>query len=270
MDAHQSINYIITECQGGIFDRLDSYSTQSNDIWSLGVILVNLTCGRNPWRQACPNDETFRAFLQNPNFLRSILPISNSLNYVLRRIFEVDPHLRLTLKQLRVLIEDMDSFNMSEAELRNAHSAAQAAAASVSRPRQVDALVQLPERVYEDVCSTSSSESSYVSSNYSYAAADAGTYQHTPQLDSSSAHLNTINRSRSSSADGDSLPPTPISVPSDVLAMPVTEVPYTLDGGSSNGLGNKTNYFNCRDPLRIIQPTMVEVNPRHFNPFVVI
>jgi len=135
--------YMSPECQGGIFDRLNSYSTQTNDVWSLGVILVNLTCGRNPWRQACPSDETFRAFLQNPNFLRSILPISKNLNYILRRIFEVDPRLRLTLKQLRVLVENIDTFNMTEAELRYAHSAAQAAAASVARPRKAP-VQQLP------------------------------------------------------------------------------------------------------------------------------
>jgi serine/threonine protein kinase len=263
--------YMSPECQGGIFDRLDSYSTQSNDVWSLGVILVNLTCGRNPWRQACPNDETFRAFLQNPNFLRSILPISKSLNYVLRRIFEVDPRTRLTLKQLRQLIEDIDTFNMSEVELLNAHSAAQAAAASVSRPRQIGPLVQLPPPppVYENhPCSTSSSES-YVS-DYSYTTVEAVTYQHTPQLESSSPALDAICRSRSSSADSNSLPPTPEAIVIDVASIPpIPEVAFTLDEGSGHsGTDKMNNYIKHRESLRIMHPTMIETSPRHLNPFI--
>ncbi|RJE17195.1 serine threonine protein kinase, partial [Aspergillus sclerotialis] len=67
----------------------------------LGVILVNLTCGRNPWKKASPDDSTFRAFLKDPKFLSSILPISPELNMILRRIFECDPHKRITLQELR-------------------------------------------------------------------------------------------------------------------------------------------------------------------------
>jgi serine/threonine protein kinase len=80
------------------------YATAPNDVWSLGVILVNLTCGRNPWKKASPEDSTFRAFLKDPSFLSSILPISPELNAVLQRIFECDPRHRITLDELRELI----------------------------------------------------------------------------------------------------------------------------------------------------------------------
>ncbi|ORY24790.1 kinase-like domain-containing protein [Naematelia encephala] len=123
--------YLSPECQGGLFERLDHYSTEHNDLWSLGVILVNLTCGRNPWRQACPSDETFRAFVHNPDFLRTILPISHATNNILRGLFALEPRERTSLRELRRQILAIDTFTMTEDELRTAHSAARAAAAAV-------------------------------------------------------------------------------------------------------------------------------------------
>jgi serine/threonine protein kinase len=80
------------------------YATAPNDVWSLGVILVNLTCGRNPWKKASPEDSTFRAFLKDSDFLSTILPISSELNDILRRVFECDPRRRISLQDLRDLI----------------------------------------------------------------------------------------------------------------------------------------------------------------------
>ena len=73
-------------------------------MWSLGIILVNLTCGRNPWKRAAIDDSTFRAYLKNPRFLSSILPLSPELDSILRRIFECDPRRRISIPELRDLI----------------------------------------------------------------------------------------------------------------------------------------------------------------------
>jgi serine/threonine protein kinase len=91
----------LTECQGGLYKKLRAYSTKPNDIWSLGVILINLVCGRNPWKQANADDETFNAYLRNPDFLMSILPISKQLNTLLKQIFCVDPSKRINIQELR-------------------------------------------------------------------------------------------------------------------------------------------------------------------------
>lgn len=80
------------------------YSSGPNDVWSLGIILVNLTCGRNPWKRASLEDSTFRAYINNPKFLRSILPLSPDLDTILRRIFEIDPLKRITTSELRSVI----------------------------------------------------------------------------------------------------------------------------------------------------------------------
>ncbi|GAA6039997.1 hypothetical protein JCM8097_002659 [Rhodosporidiobolus ruineniae] len=145
--------YMSPECQGGLFQRLGSYSTPHNDIWSLGVILVNLTCGRNPWKQACPSDETFCAYLGNPDFLRSILPISDHTNRILKRIFALNPLARISLPDLRREILSVKTFVMTEDELRHAsratREAARAFAQSGKAPRPEEPMYE-EEMVDED------------------------------------------------------------------------------------------------------------------------
>ena len=87
-----------------------SYLTAPNDVWSLGVILVNLTCGRNPWKEASADDAVFRAYLEDPFFLQTILPLTNRITYILSRVFEIDPSKRITLPELRNMVADCPSF----------------------------------------------------------------------------------------------------------------------------------------------------------------
>ncbi|KFA52402.1 hypothetical protein S40293_06000 [Stachybotrys chartarum IBT 40293] len=77
------------------------YMCAPNDVWSLGVILVNLTCGRNPWKQASFQDSTYRAYARSSDFLKTILPISDELNDILGCIFNPNPEHRITLPDLR-------------------------------------------------------------------------------------------------------------------------------------------------------------------------
>lgn len=84
--------------------RRPFYYCAPNDIWSLGVILVNLTCGRNPWKQASMEDSTYQAFTRSPGFLKTILPISDELNDILARIFTRVPEQRITISELKARI----------------------------------------------------------------------------------------------------------------------------------------------------------------------
>ena len=104
--------YMSPECQGGLYEKVAAYDTAANDTWSLGVILVNLTCGRNPWRQASVADETFRAFVADGNFLRTILPISRACNEILQAIFQLDPADRVSLRELRQKVKAVRRWNM--------------------------------------------------------------------------------------------------------------------------------------------------------------
>jgi serine/threonine protein kinase len=93
--------------------RKPSYRCAPNDIWSLGVILVNLTCGRNPWKQASVDDSTYKAFSKDPEFLKTILPLSDDLNNILCRIFERNPEKRITIGELKQRIISCPNFSSS-------------------------------------------------------------------------------------------------------------------------------------------------------------
>ncbi|KAK4655343.1 Serine/threonine protein kinase [Podospora pseudocomata] len=84
--------------------RRPFYYCAPNDVWSLGVVLVNLTCGRNPWKQASYEDSTYRAYARSQDFLKTILPVSDELNDILGRIFTRNPDQRITLSELRARI----------------------------------------------------------------------------------------------------------------------------------------------------------------------
>ncbi|KAJ6143464.1 hypothetical protein N7471_002917 [Penicillium samsonianum] len=72
--------YMSPECQQSNARPLSCYMSAANDVWSLGVILVNLTCGRNPWKRASVEDSTFQAYLKDPFFLKTILPLSSEMS----------------------------------------------------------------------------------------------------------------------------------------------------------------------------------------------
>ncbi|THV08449.1 kinase-like protein, partial [Dendrothele bispora CBS 962.96] len=89
---------------------LGSYSTRQNDIWSLGVILTNMITGRNPWRLAESSDPCFLSFLNDRDFLRSVLPISEETNAILKRIFHLNPSGRISIPELQREISAVQSF----------------------------------------------------------------------------------------------------------------------------------------------------------------
>lgn len=80
------------------------FPTLAGDIWSLGVLFINISCSRNPWPIANINDrqEVFANYILNDRLiLQTILPILKQFNLLLNLIFELDPNRRISLYELQ-------------------------------------------------------------------------------------------------------------------------------------------------------------------------
>jgi len=85
-----------------------------NDIWSLGIILLNLTTGCSPWNSATLDDATYKAYLTDPNnFLTSALPISDELNDVMVRILKTNWTAWMLLVDFHDAVESIGTFYAS-------------------------------------------------------------------------------------------------------------------------------------------------------------
>ncbi|KAF9530269.1 kinase-like domain-containing protein, partial [Crepidotus variabilis] len=107
-----SVYHMSPECQSAD-SRSGSatYSPQHNDIWSLGIMLLNLTTGRNPWKSATPDDPTFQAYKRHPRrFLKQVLPISEELNNILEGALAVDWKKRMSLSEMATAIKRVRTF----------------------------------------------------------------------------------------------------------------------------------------------------------------
>lgn len=117
MSILQLFTVAYLECQGitTYASTVQYYDTFANDIWSLGIILINLVSGRNPWKVANLQDPAFAFFVNQPRrFFRTILPgISKSLDRILIRIFCLNPAKRITLYELRNMILGCRSFTIT-------------------------------------------------------------------------------------------------------------------------------------------------------------
>ncbi|KAI0635232.1 kinase-like domain-containing protein [Trametes polyzona] len=100
-------------------DRLYPYDTRRSDIWALGVILLNMVTGHRAWDKATLQDTQFRAFLEDENWLRTVLPISKGFDDILRRIFTIIPDDSLSLAEIRREVRNLDTFYMAEEDIRS-------------------------------------------------------------------------------------------------------------------------------------------------------
>lgn len=95
-----------------------TYDAKRSDIWSFGIILINLIFHRNPWNIALPHvDETFRYYLhhQDSFFLQLLEEVDEDFEELLRGVLAINPEERWTWTQVREKIRSLTRFKRSDA-----------------------------------------------------------------------------------------------------------------------------------------------------------
>ncbi|KAJ2744524.1 Serine/threonine protein kinase [Coemansia sp. BCRC 34301] len=105
-----SAHYMSPECQGGINGDVVQYAAAPNDVWALGIIMINLASGRNPWTRAHITDPLFQRYLVDKTILCRAISASPEFEHVICRTLDVNPATRCTLTELRQLIEACSHF----------------------------------------------------------------------------------------------------------------------------------------------------------------
>ncbi|PVU89523.1 hypothetical protein BB561_005296 [Smittium simulii] len=109
-----SAYYMSPESQGGLDGKTTHYETGPNDVWALGIILINLATGRNPWNRANLSDPLFCRYLRNKSFLCQAINATPSFSYIICRTLEINPKLRCTLQELKNMIINCKYFTFSK------------------------------------------------------------------------------------------------------------------------------------------------------------
>jgi serine/threonine protein kinase len=93
-------------------DNIMPYSTWRSDVWSLGIILINILTGRNPWQLAnISRDEGYAQYVRGRGFFLScILAISRDAAELLSHILDPNPRTRITLAKLRRAVLEIRTF----------------------------------------------------------------------------------------------------------------------------------------------------------------
>ncbi|KAJ3120317.1 hypothetical protein HK098_004690 [Nowakowskiella sp. JEL0407] len=108
-----SVRYMAPECLNPQYASKMGYSTASNDCWSLGVILINLLFGKNPWHEASDTDPIYSSYIgKNPRILKQQFKLTGEFDMILRRVF-CAPENRCTVFELKQMVEKCSAFTTS-------------------------------------------------------------------------------------------------------------------------------------------------------------
>lgn len=97
------------------YPSLKAFDTFASDIWSMGIVMLNLVAEQNPWYRADPRrDEAFRAYAMDRTCLKVILPaISDECHELAKWMLALDPKDRCTAAEAKAAISRIHCFTES-------------------------------------------------------------------------------------------------------------------------------------------------------------
>lgn len=98
-------------------ENVEEYDAEKVDIWSVGICLLNILFGRNPFTSASQNDKLFLDFASNREALFDIFPtLSFDTFAVLRHCLTIDPDNR-SLENMKNELDNVEFWTTDEEEL---------------------------------------------------------------------------------------------------------------------------------------------------------
>ncbi|CAO3646135.1 unnamed protein product [Mucor fragilis] len=93
------------------------YDAAASDIWSLGILLLALLFGRNPWQEATDLDVAFAEYKQDPMSLRRLFPdLSLECMHFLHQVLAIDPAKRVSIGDMKAMFCQLTDLTMDPQE----------------------------------------------------------------------------------------------------------------------------------------------------------
>ncbi|KAI8907569.1 hypothetical protein PhCBS80983_g05073 [Powellomyces hirtus] len=102
-----STRYMAPECLPG---NTQPYDCAKADAWSLGIVLVNLVSGKNPWYEADMSDALYSAYIEGQSVLRETFGFSEEFERVIKSILDPNPITRSSVADIWPRVKSVKRF----------------------------------------------------------------------------------------------------------------------------------------------------------------
>jgi serine/threonine protein kinase len=98
-------------------EEFDPYDAAASDIWSLGILLLALLFGRNPWQEATEMDIAFTEFKKDSMSLLQLFPdLSLECMQFLQKVLVIDPKQRVSISEMKILFNKLNNLTFDQEE----------------------------------------------------------------------------------------------------------------------------------------------------------
>lgn len=98
-------------------EEFEPYDAAASDIWSLGILLLALLFGRNPWQEATEMDIAFTEFKKDPMSLLQLFPdLSPECMQFLQKVLAIDPKQRVSISEMKSLFSELNNLTIDQQE----------------------------------------------------------------------------------------------------------------------------------------------------------